>query len=119
MLTDDEIADFKTLLDRQLAETLDAIQAAATGTVMLDQTSVSRLSRMDAMQQQAMAQGLKERAQRNQRRLQAALDRIQAGTFALCCRCGEAVTRERQTADPATPFCGDCQDEIEEEKRSQ
>lgn len=118
MLSEPELADFKTLLEHQLAESMDALQAIDTGTVMLDQTSVGRLSRMDAMQQQAMAQGLKDRAQRNQRRLKAALDRIQAGVFGLCCRCGDPVTRERLTADPATPFCGDCQDEIEEEKRN-
>jgi DnaK suppressor protein len=117
MLSEDELADFKTLLERQLAESRNALQAIDTGTVMLDQTSVGRLSRMDAMQQQAMAQGLKDRAQRNQRRQQAALDRMQAGVFGLCCRCGDPVTHERLAADPATPFCGDCQDEIEEEKK--
>jgi len=119
VLSADEIEAFRQLLERQLAESHDAIQAADTGTVMLDQTSVGRLSRMDAMQQQAMAKGLKERTQRNQRRLQAALTRIKARAFGLCCRCGELMTRERLAADPAAPFCADCQDEIEEEKRNQ
>ncbi len=117
MLSADEITAFRQLLQQQLAETCAAVQSADTGTVMLDQTSVGRLSRMDAMQQQqAMTKGLKERTQRNQRRLQAALDRIQAGTFGLCCRCGELMTRERLSADPASPFCTGCQNEIEEEK---
>jgi len=119
MLSADEITAFRQLLEQQLAESRDAVQAGDIGTVMLDQSSVGRLSRMDAMQQQAMAKGLKERTQRNLRRLQAALDRIPAGTFGLCCRCGELMTRERLSADPATPFCADCQDEIEEEKRRQ
>jgi hypothetical protein len=43
MLSEDELADFKTLLERQLAKTLNALQAIDTGTVMLDQTSVGRL----------------------------------------------------------------------------
>jgi DnaK suppressor protein len=42
---------------------------------------------------------------------------MQAGAFGLCCRCGDPVTHERLAADPATSFCGDCQDEIEEEKK--
>lgn len=65
LLSADEITAFRQLLEQQLAESRDAVQAADTGTVMLDQTSVGRLSRMDAMQQQAMAKGLKERTQRN------------------------------------------------------
>lgn len=114
MLTNDEIADFRKLLERQLTGSCDAVQAADTGTVTLDQTCVGRLSRMDALQQQAMATGLKERALRNKKRLQAALDRIRFGTFGLCCSCGDPVTRQRIKADPAAPFCAGCQDEIEE-----
>ena len=119
LLSADEIAAFRKLLEQQLAKSRDAEEAADTGTVMLDQTSVGRLSRMDALQQQAMAKGLKERTQRNLIRLQAALNRIQVGTFGLCCQCGELMTRERLIADPASPFCADCQNEIEEEKRNQ
>ena len=114
MLTDEEIADFKRLLERRLAETSDPVQAADTGTVTLDQTCVGRLSRMDALQQQAMASGLKDRTLRNEKRLQAALDRILSGTFGLCCQCRDPISRWRLTADPAAPFCADCQEEIGE-----
>lgn len=94
LLSADEIAAFRKLLEQQSAESRDAIQAADTGTVMLDQTSVGRLSRMDAMQQQAMAKGLKERTQRNQIRLQAALDRMQAGAAS---RADDARTVDRRS----------------------
>lgn len=118
MLTDDEIADFRRLLERQLADNYDAVQAADTGTVTLDQTYVGRLSRMYALQQQAMATGLKDRTLRNEKRLQAALNRIRNGIFGLCCQCGDPITRQRITADPAAPFCADCQDEIEKTRSS-
>ncbi len=68
---------------------------------------------MDDLQQQAIATGLKERTLRNKKRLQAALNRIRFGTFGLCCSCGDPITRQYITADPAAPFCADCQDEIE------
>jgi DnaK suppressor protein len=64
-------------------------QAAAT--VLLDQSSVGRLSRMDALQQQAIARGLTERLQLSKRKLQAALDRIDAGSYFLCCQCDEDI----------------------------
>ncbi|WP_347258349.1 TraR/DksA C4-type zinc finger protein [Methylocaldum sp.] len=120
MLASHEIERYRTLLEQQLADALEALETAKatdTGTVKLDQTRVGRLSRMDALQQQAMAQGLRERLLRNRRRLEAALDRVRGGKFGLCCRCGDELDLERLEADPAVPFCADCQDEIEEQRR--
>lgn len=113
MLSDSEITRFKALLEKQLTEAVEGIQAADTGTVTLDQSRVGRLSRMDALQQQAMAASLKERMQRGEKRIRAALARIGEGSYGECCQCGDAVSVERLKADPATPFCSDCQDEIE------
>jgi RNA polymerase-binding transcription factor DksA len=45
--------------------------------------------------------------------VQAELDRIRFGTFGLCCSCSDPSTLPHITADPATPFCADYQDEIE------
>lgn len=74
MLTPQQIEHYRELMQQQLAETVTALELSATndsGTVQLDQTRVGRLSRMDAMQQQAMSQSLKERLLRNRRRLEA------------------------------------------------
>jgi DnaK suppressor protein len=57
--------------------------------VELDQTSVGRLSRMDAIQQQAMSNAGKQRRQIERRRIDAALKRIEAGDYGYCVRCGE------------------------------
>jgi len=113
MLSDAEITRFKALLEKQLTEAAEGIQAADTGTVTLDQSRVGRLSRMDALQQQAMASSLKERMQRGEKRIRAALARTNAGSYGKCCQCGDEISIERLNADPATPFCSDCQDEIE------
>lgn len=88
---------------------------AAAATVMLDQSSVGRLSRMDAMQQQAMAQGMRERLALRQRKLEAALARIEAGRYGLCCGCGTMLKPERLDADPAAVFCADCAAEREQD----
>lgn len=78
-------------------------------TVTLDQTSVGRLSRLDAMQQQAMAQASLVRMDVQRRRVDAALDRIRSGSYGRCCACAEDIGLERLLSDPATPFCLDCQ----------
>lgn len=40
--------------------------------------------------------------------IRAALDRIDAGSFGICVRCGEEISQERLDVLPATPFCRHC-----------
>lgn len=119
MLTPIETRHFRVLLEGSLADISSAMGIAAAnddGTVMLDQSCVGRLSRMDALQQQAMVLGLNEALQRKKRRLEAALVRLDGGLFGICCQCGEAVPKARLDADPGAPFCTDCQEAIEESR---
>ncbi|MBA3033436.1 MAG: TraR/DksA C4-type zinc finger protein [Gammaproteobacteria bacterium] len=90
-------------LHEELART-----TAAAAPVELDQTTQGRLSRMDAIQQQAMAASLAERLRTEIRKTDAALDRVADGRYGECCRCGEAIAAERLAADLAAPFCADC-----------
>jgi len=79
-----------------------------TKPVLLDQSAQGRLTRADAMQQQAMAIALVERKKLALKKIDAALARCHAGTYGVCCDCGELIARERLAADPSTPFCSDC-----------
>jgi DnaK suppressor protein len=110
-----DLNPYRERLHRERDALLQAIGEAsdATGTVELDQTRVGRLSRMDALQQQAMAKGTRERLLTRQRRLEAALARIEAGTYGHCCACHEPLTPQRLDADPAAVFCADCAAERE------
>lgn len=97
-------------LEAELAE-LRAASAATAGDrrpVELDQTSVGRLSRMDAMQVQAMAQAADRQRQQRIRRIEAALERLADGDHGLCVRCGEPIGSGRLEADPAVPTCVAC-----------
>ena len=102
--------DAATVLRRRL----DALRAelqrtdAAAAPVALDQAAQGRLTRMDAMQQQAMAASLAARLRTEIRKTEAALDRIAGGSYGACCRCGGEIEAERLAADPATPFCAEC-----------
>lgn len=42
------------------------------------------------------------------RMIEAALDRIEAGTYGICVACGEEISEERLNVLPATPKCRDC-----------
>lgn len=94
-------------LDKVVAE-MSALREGA-GIVELDQTSIGRLSRMDAMQQQAMSQSLRRRAQHRFRRINAAMERLANDRYGRCCDCAEWLPLARLRVDPAAPFCADCQ----------
>lgn len=76
--------------------------------VELDQTSVGRLSRMDAMQVQAMALAGERRRAAERQRILAALDRVGSEDFGYCDRCGEAIAKARLDNDPAVTTCIGC-----------
>lgn len=76
--------------------------------VELDQTKVGRLSRMDAMQGQAMALAVEERRKIEFQRIEAALMRIDQGDFGYCVRCDEEIALKRLELDPAAPTCIEC-----------
>lgn len=86
----------------------DALGADDQKTVILDQTSVGRLSRMDALQRQAMAKATQARRAISLIKLKAALDRIEAGEYGFCTECGEDIDAKRLDLDPAAPRCLSC-----------
>lgn len=113
-----DLTYFRNRLSLDLIKINQAIMESrqASATVVLDQSSVGRLSRMDAMQQQAIAQGMTERLQLQKRKLEAALARIDSGGFGLCCACGDELERQRLYADPCILFCLPCVEERSNDK---
>lgn len=99
----------KRLLDRaaQLEEE-DRISGDARATVSLQQDSVGRLSRMDAMQQQAMAQAQERRRKSERSRIAAALTRIEEGEWGYCITCGDEIVSARLEHDPSVAKCVNC-----------
>lgn len=104
-----DVALRQTLLDRLTAlDAEDGASAAARSVVELDQTSTGRLSRMDALQHQAMAQAQLRRRAAERLRIQAALARLDDGEYGYCTDCGEAIDPKRLEVDPALARCADC-----------
>ena len=110
MTNDATVTDREAQLRARLAE-LDALaaeNAQARSTVELDQQSVGRISRMDALQRQAMAQETARRRALERRRIEAALARIAQDEYGWCVTCGEAIDARRLDLDQAIPTCRGC-----------
>lgn len=97
------------LLDLQ-SELTETNQAGEAGrqTVVLDQSSVGRLSRMDAMQAQQMALETTRRRQQQLQRISASMKRIDSGDYGDCVECGEAIDPRRLKFDPTSTLCIGC-----------
>ncbi len=109
-MDEDRIERFRRQLLQQQQALLGLQETAdeAAGTVELDQTSVGRLSRMDALQGQAMSRERDRRRQIELQKIVAALRRIEAGDYGDCVRCDEEIAIRRLELDPAAPLCIDC-----------
>ena len=87
---------------------LSTISQEARSTVDLDQQSVGRLSRMDALQQQAMAQATERQRLADLQRIEAALTRVDDDEYGFCLECGDEIAAKRLHIDPAAALCVRC-----------
>lgn len=99
----------KALQEKQ--EQLEALlkeNNADSKPVELDQQSVGRLSRMDAIQVQAMAVETKRRREAELNRIKEALKRIDRNDYGYCVSCDEEIPVKRLELDPSVSLCIDC-----------
>lgn len=76
--------------------------------VVLDQESVGRLSRIDAMQVQAMALAQERRRKSERAAIAAALQRIEECEFGYCIECGDEIANGRLQNNPTVVKCLEC-----------
>lgn len=106
----DRIGELRDSLVRRL-EALEAANDAAAESrrpVDLDQAAVGRLSRMDALQMQAMAQAAERQRIKERERIKATIGRIDAGDYGYCMACGEEIAPKRLAVDPTIATCIRC-----------
>lgn len=109
-LSTQQIAAFKKeLLQQRAVLELAAEQTEADrAPVALDQQSVGRLSRIDAMQVQAMSQAQQRKRDTDLRNIVGALSRMEDGEFGYCTNCGEQIALKRLAVDPSVRQCIAC-----------
>ncbi|PCI38215.1 MAG: molecular chaperone DnaK [Rhodospirillaceae bacterium] len=105
--------DLKALRAKLLAERDELVHDTETTqkdrqAVALDQASVGRLSRMDALQIQAMQVETERRRTVELNRIEAALKRLESGDYGHCVACDEKIATKRLDMNPAVPTCIDC-----------
>ena len=89
-------------------EQLDRTSSEAADTVTLDQSKVGRLSRMDALQAQQMAQETARRRKLQLQQIDSALRRMDTGEYGYCLDCDEEIAIARLEFDPACTRCINC-----------
>ncbi|MDA3889018.1 MAG: TraR/DksA C4-type zinc finger protein [Allgaiera sp.] len=94
--------------ERTLLEAASAQTRRDREPVELDQQSVGRLSRMDAMQQQAMASAQENRRRGRLQAVTAAIRRIENDDFGWCDQCGDFIGLQRLDLDPTVMRCRAC-----------
>lgn len=90
-------------LERRIGATGNGTPAAE-----LDASSVGRLSRIEALQNQELTRKLQDRERAQLDEVLQALERLNAGTYGLCTACNGAIAPERLLVFPETRSCGDC-----------
>ncbi len=109
-MDNETIEKFKHILIEQRDSLLSAQQLAqdSTGIVELDQSSVGRVSRVDALQSQSMALEGSRLRQQQLRKISTALALIDSGDYGYCESCDQAIDVRRLEIDPAATLCVPC-----------
>lgn len=115
MRTDIDLKYFKKRLEERLEDIIEEQQYKKTGTtpVELDQARIGRLSRMDAIQQQAIAKAAARLVDMERQRIQSALVRMRADEYGYCIICEEDIAEGRLQFDPSVLTCISCAEEKE------
>lgn len=104
------LRELQEKLRKQHSELLASlrINSDAADAVELDQTRQGRVTRMDAMQQQAMAVANRATSRARIAAIEAALARIDADEYGDCLQCGMEIAAARLAAYPEARLCISC-----------
>lgn len=101
---------FRPLIEAEMAELSRRSEDTSENRkpVELDQQSVGRVSRIDALQHQAMANAIEQRRKARLIALDRSLRRMADGEYGCCADCGEFIGMKRLEIDPAAQKCVRC-----------
>lgn len=105
----------QNLMDRR-ADVLmeDEACRAERAPVAVDQTSEGKMSVLTALEGHAMAEATHERRLAEIKRIDAALQRMEDGTYGYCLSCDAKIPARRLMLDPAVPTCVRCAHDAEQ-----
>lgn len=103
----------RLLQDKQSLLEMSQTSEDAAETVELDQTRQGRLSRMDALQGQAMSIAALNRRKEELKKIDQALERIENDDYGYCQECGEEIAEKRLQFKPTVTRCIHCAEKLE------
>lgn len=108
-LTPERLALLRETLADDIARLSRRLAYLKTDTsVTLDQQAIGRVSRMDALMNQGLAQASDQRAVRDLAAALEACDRMDDGSYGCCCGCGQPIPFARLEAMPEARNCARC-----------
>ena len=104
----------KSLIVNQISELEKQISLSdeSSQRVELDQTLAGRVSRIDAIQQQKMAESSNLRDKKLVIDLKASLDKLSNDDYGICQECDEEISIQRLQIKPESIYCINCQENL-------
>ena len=114
-LTTEQCRELKVALSQLRLDLKVAMSQSADAAkpVTLDQQSIGRVSRVDAIQQQKMAEANRRRQRLRLSHVKQALEALDRDEYGECRRCQEPIGYARLKARPETAICMACQTALE------
>lgn len=113
-----ELVQYRSLLKHQLSELIGQGEAVVRQMVSREAEEIPDPNDRGTLEtEKNWALRLGDRDRRLAAKIEAALDRLEKGTFGTCERCGQAIAPARLKARPVTTLCIDCKVEAEKEER--
>jgi DnaK suppressor protein len=109
-LSDEQVEELAADLRALEVELREALELSRDGVKPVDlDEPIGRVSRIDAIQQQKMAQNNRRGHEARLRMVSIALAAIDAGDYGLCRECEEPIAFRRLKARPESGYCLACQ----------
>lgn len=104
-----DIEKFRGILAALAAELRTSLSGAADySRPVAPDNAIGRLTRLEAMQSQHTAIEFHRRHEMRLRQVEEALERLEAGRYGECLKCGRYIPPARLEVKPETRVCVDC-----------
>lgn len=113
-MEDKAMQDAREQLLKLRREVMHEVQEAAAACRELGQDGVPDIGDMSAnTYSRDVLLNLSETQRQKIRDIDAALERVEAGEYGICLRCGEEIDPKRMSVRPFSRYCVECKTEVE------
>ncbi len=109
-----DLAYFRELLQKMLAETQSKGDSTLEDLTDSNELFADPADRASAESDRAFTLRIRDRERHLIRKIQAAIQRLEDGTYGICEECGEDISIPRLKARPVTKLCINCKSRQEE-----